>query len=304
MRRRPTVILAWAAATVMACAGCAAATTHHASARAVNGEATIAYLRAREAVLRSATADLSADQREAGEFVVRARTECGGLLRGQGSAVTMRHVPAGPITRWSAQQLALVERANYLATLLTEDLEAAQSRSHGAAVRRFAASVEALRWDDPQMTALAHTFARIELLRLNAPPPDICRPLKEWVASGYTKMPSLVPPQSEGTLGVEWRRDAAALGCGRYTEVTAKEMIRALTPFQRPGASPNIRRIALLELRASVAESGATRGAMQSLRGALGLPRGRVLRSKHRFPRSELEAPPAAGGCTVKRDPA
>jgi hypothetical protein len=131
--------------------------------------------------------------------------------------------------------------------------------------------VASIRWSNPRITYLVKTFIEIELQRRHMPQLDVCRDIREWVASGYRKVP---PPESDelrGAIGRRWMLAVAALGCGKFSPATPTAVLRAVQPYQQPGADPTTREVEVMQFQLSFEESDARASATQSLMEALGI---------------------------------
>ncbi len=293
-------IRAWVAGAavlmVIVCAGCSSqeAATR---TRASDYSAANAYLRAREALIRSSMADLPAGSRPMAVFETHVRAECPGALRG----TPVDHIAPLPKGASVGQERAQFEDARF-AVEVGQSLEAAQQQRLETAVQRFATTVASIRWSNPLVAYLVKTFMEIELERRHMPQLDVCRAIREWVASGYRKVPVLTPAELRGAIGRRWERAVAALGCGKFSPADPREVLRALRPYQQPGGHPTTRDVEVMEIQLSLEESRARKGATRSLRQALGMSTIRSKRSKRRRPLTALNAPPEPIGCSGKPD--
>lgn len=266
-------------------------------AQANNYSATNAYLRAREAFIRSSRAELPAGRGTMAAFVAHIHVECAGALRG---------TPVGqvtpPATGTSAGvEDAQVEDARFIVEI-EQGLEAAEREPQTAAVRRFAETVASIQWSDPRITDLVHTLMQIELQRVDSRPLDVCREIREWARSGYQKLPAPTSAaEPRGAAGRKWIRDMAALGCGKFSPATPREVLRALRPYGQPGDRPTTRDVEVMEIQLALEESHA-RVAAPSLPEALGIEVSRHKPSKHQRRITALSAPPEPPGCSGKPD--
>jgi hypothetical protein len=283
-----------AAAAVFAaivCGGCGTSENPTNHSVAPNGTATSKYLGARESLIRSSEAALPAASPLLNRLVAHVSTECPGVLRNTPAA----HLEPFARYRSVAQRLAAL-RAASVSTEVERSLEAAEQEPQQAAVQRFLASVESIRWNDPWITELVRAFAGIERQRHGVPQLDVCRMIREWVSSGYRKPPAAVAEEPTGQLGRRWMLASAALGCGKFSPANPLQVLRALRRYQQPGASPTTRDVETMEEHLVVAESQGRGSAAEALGTALGLPatRPRSIPRRHRVALPELR------GCSGK----
>jgi hypothetical protein len=158
-----------------------------------------------------------------------------------------------------------------LSTEVERGLEAAQRRPQEAAMQRFAKTVVAIRWSNPDITDLVDTFVQIELQRRQMPGLDVCKEIREWAASGYRKLPAATSGELTGAIGRRWTLDSARVGCGKFSPATPTEVLRAVRAFQQPGRHPTTRDVELMETQLVLAELRAREGAARSLGQALGV---------------------------------
>ncbi len=302
--RRYQRILPWVATTagvlvVIACAGCASGASQDPATHAQIADrgATGEYLRAREALIRSSMADLSAGRRPMAAFEAHVRAECPSALRG----TPVGHIAPLPKGASVGQERTQFQDAR-LAVEVEQSLEAAQRQRLETAVQRFAKTVASIRWSNPLVAYLVKTFIEIELERRHMSQLDVCRAIRGWVASGYRKVPMLTPTEPRGAIGRRWERAVAALGCGKFSPADPREVLRALRPYQQPGGHPTTRDVEVMEIQLSLEESRARKGATRSLRQALGMSATPSKRSKRRRPLAALNAPPEPIGCSGKPD--
>jgi hypothetical protein len=87
------------------------------------------------------------------------------------------------------------------------------------AVRRFARAVESLRWSNPKLTRIAHTYITSlrELTALQVP--DLCGDVRAWAADGFKTVP------------------ASTASYDRHVEAIEGKSIppRLLAPYEQPG---------------------------------------------------------------------
>jgi hypothetical protein len=181
-------------------------------------------------------------------------------------------------------------------------LETAQHEPQAAAIQRFATTVAAIHWSDPRIADLVNTFIEIELQRRHMSQLDVCQEIREWVSSGYHKLLAPTSAELSGAIGRRWMLDNAALGCGKFSPATPREVLRALGPYQQPGGHPTTREIEIMEIHLGLEEARARGGATRSLSQALGLSTTLSKRSKRRRPITALNAPPEPMGCSGQPD--
>ncbi len=271
--RATASLLAAAVGWVIACAGCGSVASHDPPAtqdQSVDRAATSDYLRAREALMRSAQAELGAAQGPMAAFAARVGTECPGALRGTPLGQRVLSHPS------SAQTLAILNNHNLTATL-ERGIERAEEEPQAPALARFVKTLDSLRWGDPRIAHLVTTFGEIELQRRDMQR-DVCREIREWVASGYRKVP---PPTSgqptsyeaHGAIAHRWTLAAAALGCGRSAPPIPMVVLRAIERYEQPGARPTGRDVEVMEWQLYFEELRARKAAVASLAQVLGISR-------------------------------
>jgi hypothetical protein len=291
----------WAAAVcllaVIACAGCGTAKDPATHAQLVDREATSAYLAAREVLIRSSMADLSAGRGPMAAFVAHVRAECSDALRG----TPLDHIRALARSRSDGQERVRLIRDAGFSSGIGHVLEAAQQTRQMPAVRRFTRTVDSIRWHNPVVTDLVRTFIEVELLRRDlSQRVNVCTAIKEWSSTGYRRPPILVPVEPSEALANRWSGDVAALGCGKFSPVTPRELLRALRPYQQPGGQPTTRDVEVMEQRLFFEEERARNGAILSLGQALGVSAARRKPSKYRLPINALKPLPEPAGCSGK----
>jgi hypothetical protein len=218
--------------------------------------------------MRASMAGLPAGRGPMALLVEHVGAECPGALRGT------------PLDQ-TAPQLRESTRAEILTTIHNDDLttkieqalDLAAQGPQAAAVKRFVTTAASIRWDNPRIAYLVKTFLEIELQRHRVTQLDVCRAIKEWVASGYQKVPPPVTREPQGDVGRRWMRAVAALGCQEFAAATPRVVLRALNPYQQPGARPTTRDVEVMEIQLSFEEAEARQGAARSLAQVLGLSR-------------------------------
>lgn len=294
-------IVRWLAAagilTLVACAGCGAAGDPDVHGGLAD-RATSEYLDAREALIRSSMADLPAGRDRMAAFVAHVRAGCSGALTG----TPLDHVE--PLGRGKSvgRERAKVEDARFVVEI-ERGLEGAQQTRQPATVQRFVKTTLSIRWNNPVVTDLVHTFIEIEEQRAGlASRVDVCGKIKEWASNGYRKPPVIVPVEPSGALAEKWTRDVAALGCGKFSPTTPREVLRALRPYQQAGGGPTTRHVEVMEMRLMLEEAQARTAAVRSLAKALGLAMTGPKHRKYRHPAIALKFPPEPPGCSGKPD--
>jgi hypothetical protein len=280
---------------IIACAGCGAAKDPATHAQLVDRDATSAYLAAREAFIRSSTTDLSAGRGPMSAFIAHIRAQCPDALR----ATPLDHVrPIARSTLIGEKLVRAVENAGFLGGI-EQILEADQQSRQMAAFQRFAKTVASIRWDNPVVTGLAQTFIKIELLRRhNIQLVNVCHAIKKWSRNDYRRPPILVPVEPSEILANRWSRDVAALGCGKFSPATPRELLRALRPHQQPGGQLTTRSIEIMEQHLFFEEERARSVARLSLGRALGLSTARRKPLNYRHPISALKTLREPPGCS------
>lgn len=269
------------------CGGCASQKPA-APAQIASYAATGAYLHAREQLIWSSIASLPAGRAPMAMFVAQVQADCGGVLHG-----IPGHVSSRPLREMSAaQQRVELEKAIFIEEL-EQSVETVRQEAQAEAAERFATSVDSLRWRDPRVTDMVHTYVAIEMQQRHIAPLDVCKKLGEWASTGYRKVPAPTRPfEPRGALGRKWVHAVAALGCGMFSPVIPQEILRALRSYQRAGAQPSARSIELLEARFALEEHRASLAAKVSLFHVLGLTPSGTRRSTHRRRRGSSEALP------------
>jgi len=289
----------------IACAGCSSGASHDSGTHTeiADSVATGEYLQARQALIQSSMADLPAGRRPMAAFVADVGAECPGALRG---------TPLDAVV----PQLRHASRAEVLAVLYNDNvmrkidqrLEAADQMPQAAAVQRFATTVASIRWSNPRVAYLVNTFIEVELQRRHMPQLDVCRAIREWVASGYRKVPSPASGELRGAIARRWERAVAALGCGKFSPATPTVVLRALQPYQQPGAHLTTRDVEVMEVQLSFEESDARESAARSLTQVLGISSSVTKPRRRNHPRRSphvlaLRAPPGPPqSCSGKPD--
>lgn len=186
---------------------------------------------------------------------------------------------------------------------LEGSVETVQREAQAAAAKRFTTAVASLRWNDPGVTNLVHTYVEIEMQHRHMAPLDVCKKLREWASTDYRTVPAPMPAEPRGTLGRKWVRAVAALGCGMFSPATPQEVLRALRPYQHAGAQPSARSIERLELHLTLEELQASLNAKRSLFDAFGLSLSGTRRSRHQRRHGSAKAGIVeAPACTGKPD--
>lgn len=304
-RIRPWAVIATGVLAFVVCTGCSSAVSQDppSHAQTVDYSPTGAYLRAREALIRSSVADLPAGRGPMAAFVVRVGTECSGALRGTPLDQIVLH-PRHPSR---AEVLAVLHNSN-LRRKIEQGLEEAQQTPQAAAVARFATTVASIRWGNPRIADLVKTFGEIELQRRHMRQRNVCRDIREWVASDYRKVPSATSTELSGATGHRWMLDVAALGCGKFSPANPRVVLRALQPYQQSGAYPTTRDVEVMEIQLSFEEADDRENAARSLWHALGVspsvtnPQRRRKHSRRSPHVLALGAPPAPPRCSGKPD--
>jgi hypothetical protein len=283
-----------AVVAVISCTGCSSGASQAAGAQAQSGDrlGTSQYLRAREVLIRSSAAALAAGSGTMATFVRRVTSQCPGALRGTPIAQLAPRVADANI----AEERAAFQKARFLMEI-DQALEAAQQEPQATALHRFAMTVASIRWSNPRLTDLVHTFVQTELQRRRVPRFDVCRAISAWVASGYRSVPVAASGHQSRAAERRWMFDSAALGCGQFSPATARNVLRALRTYQQPGG-PTTRAVEAMEIRLSAEEAQARKGAAGSLGRALGLSTADVEPSKRRPVPNAQSAPAEPPGCS------
>lgn len=259
---------------------------------------TAAYVRARQAFLQASRASLAAGQAQMATLVARVRAGCPGALRGTPEIAVTAPLKGGSVAQ---QRTQLAAARLFLA--LEEALEAAQKEPLAGATQQFATNIAAIRWSDPRINDLVHTFAEMEQQENLGGQPDLCQEIRSWTSSGYRKLPAVTDAERHGTIGGRWMRDVAALGCGRFALANPAEVLGALSLYQPANARPSVREIAASEASLRVEALHARSNAAQSLGQALGIDI--PLRAQSRRRRSRRSGSASPGGlprCTGKAE--
>jgi hypothetical protein len=207
-----------------------------AAAKPIDVASTRAYVRADNALTRSAKAHLPLAESSIRAFTRRVGRECPHLASG---------APQDPE-----------------AELLYEEIVAALTRMvyHAdlAAIVRFDGAVQRLSWSNPRLTRTIHGYAtRLRALATLAVP-DICADTRAWVASGYTALPA--------ATAIAVQRLKAGEGAG-----PAELSSGLLAPYKRPDESRMIAETARLEAQLQETEATHGTGYLSKIEGVMGL---------------------------------
>lgn len=80
------------------------------------------------------------------------------------------------------------------------------SAGYGADARPIAAlarQIGALRWSNPRLTRLAHSYAASLQALAHLRPPDVCADIAAWKRSGFTQLPAHVKPFQSRVEAIE-----------------------------------------------------------------------------------------------------
>lgn len=132
-----------------------------------NVASTASYLRANYVLVSSGHAKIHLVEARLAGLLARVRSEC------------PRVVVGSPQNEESEQLTWEV--------IGTMTITAYQPGAQAAA--KFARAVGGLRWGNAKLTGAVRQYARQLNTEVNTPLPNICADLRQWAASGYTKLP-------------------------------------------------------------------------------------------------------------------
>jgi hypothetical protein len=232
-------------------------------------------------------------------LVAQVRAGCPGALRGTPETDVTGPLKAGSV----AEERAQLAAARFF-LVLEDALEAAQREPLAEATQQFATKIATIRWNDPRINNLVHTFADMERQEGLGVQPDLCQEIHEWTSSGYQKLPVTANAEPHGAIGGRWMRDLAALGCGRFAPANPAEVLGALSLFQPADAHPGVQEIAASEASFRVDALHARSGAARSLGQALGIdiPSRRQASRRRQSRRSSPAGPGGLLRCTGKAE--
>jgi hypothetical protein len=133
--------------------------------------ATHAYLKARIVLQRAAVTAEPAELEAIAALEAQVKAECPGVLAG-----------APPHVKGEKTNESEVEVSE---EMLSAGFGTAENVAHPANAR-FARTVRRLRWSNRRLTRLLRSLAIEQAEQSAIPPPELCRDMKFWVASGYT----------------------------------------------------------------------------------------------------------------------
>jgi len=129
--------------------------------------------------------------------------------------------------------------------------------SDGAAIARFAAAVQGLRWSSAKLTRTVHSYAARLRALAALTVPDVCADARAWVASHYTALPAT-------TTAAVQRLKAGEMGA---TEVP----LGMLAPYEQPAEARTVAATKRLEEGLQEAEATQGTGDISKLVGVIGL---------------------------------
>ncbi len=135
---------------------------------------------------RFALANIPASEAALGDLLKSVEGECPGVLTGAPSEQAILSKPGSGGAVAQSEQLAAIDGQYVISALLTWLLP---DRSAGLAL---AAKLGRLHWSSARLTRLVHAVGTELRLQFAPSPPNLCGEAREWVASGYTKMPAAV----------------------------------------------------------------------------------------------------------------
>ena len=207
-----------------------------AGARPLDVASTRAYVRADNALTRSAKAHMHIAESNIRAFMRLLGRECPKVAAGS---------PQDPESELLYEEaVASVTRMVYHADL--------------AAIVRFANTAGVLSWSSPRVTRIVHGYAaRLRALATLASP-DVCADTRAWVSSGYTSLPAST------TLAVQRLKAGEAAG-------PAELPSGLLAPYERANESKTIAETARLEARLQEAEANQGTAYLSKIVGVLEL---------------------------------
>jgi hypothetical protein len=207
-----------------------------AAARPLDVASTRAYVRADNALTRSAKAHLPIAESNIRGLIRRVGRECPKIASGS---------PQNPEAELIYEEaVAAVTGMVYHADL--------------AAIVRFTNTAGGLSWSSPRVTRIVHGYAtRLRALATLAPP-DVCADTRAWVSSGYTSLPAST------TLAVQRLKAGEAAGPSELPS-------GLLAPYERANESKTIAETARLEARLQETEANQGTAYLSKIVGVLEL---------------------------------
>ena len=94
------------------------------------------------------------------------------------------------------------EASEKLTAELIASMHLVALKTLASAIGSYSRSVAQLRWSNPALTRIVHTYARELLAQSRLAVPDICAELRAWKASGYTALPAGTLPFNKAFYAV------------------------------------------------------------------------------------------------------
>jgi hypothetical protein len=262
-RKRVAVLAGFA--TTCAVAVMLAVTITGGSARTVrDGAATNVYLAARRVVEAKIERLWAKRSSAVSTYVSGIVDTCGGALR---------HAP--PITgngsyELQGSKLRLSPRAILFFDATGGVEQAMRLPADAAAVLSFTREVRGLRWTDAGVTELVRTFGETEEAQLKQEAPELCRGVREWVASGYKSLAPQTSRAAERAAGLEATLTRALAKEHCVSPYPGRAVLHVLEQIMSSGQRMTAREISRLEARVAGKEAAILDSAVAQIERALG----------------------------------
>jgi hypothetical protein len=292
---RKLMVVAAVALAVAAAAAIVNAASSGPNRTKEDSSSTKAYLQTRYSLEQASEADMPAAHAAVNAFITHVSDACPDVLR---DAPQERGVVQG-----NQGELRLSTRNLLLLEIVTA-VEVAFRGPGATAIGGFVDTVKQLRWSNPDLTSVVHSFGSVEAARLKRRVPDLCQDMKAWVASGYRHVPAnaeAAEPSVE-VSGVRLSNALSGLGC--ETWYPGRSILQLLTPYQHSSEGLTSNRVERLEAKVTAVESAILGRSIARIERVLGLPREeRQSRSSSPSRGMGRNRPRPGRGCTGHRSP-
>jgi hypothetical protein len=184
----------------------------------------------------------------------------------------LKDVPAEPsVIKRSNGELS-INGQDLLLVEIAGALEAVLYRPRNDARQRFIDAVKGLKWNDHNITEVVQTLVAAESINMLAPATDICKVAREWVANGFSEVPTGSKQFNTAWEAVNERlsRQVAALGCNtRYPELAVLQVLKRYQDHSEIAASKNVAR---REQEITTKDEAILNRAVAQVERALGVP--------------------------------